>query len=172
VADFGDPAPLGAAHVLDGFACGEPALDDWLLEHARAARGAGSARTFVIVDANQARVVGYHALTVAEITHGAADVHVAKGMPRHSIPVVLLARLAVDRSVQRRGLGRRLLYDAMARTVAAAEVVGIRALLVHALHADTRAFYVRHDFRPAGTDDLHLAMLVKDIRSALTAALD
>lgn len=166
---FSDAEPLGSEHVLDGFACGQPALDDWLLEHARAARGAGSARTFVVVDAEQKRVVGYHALTVAEIPHRAASVRLAKGMPRHPIPAVLLARLAVDRSVQGRGLGTLLLLDAMARTAAAAETVGIRALLVHALNAEARAFYLRHGLKPSPSDDLHLTLLVKDIRPTLEA---
>jgi GNAT superfamily N-acetyltransferase len=169
VVRFGDPEPLGSQHLLDGFACGEPMLDDWLQNHARAARGVGSARTFVLVDAEQERVVGYHALTVAELAHGAAGERVAKGMGRHPIPAVLLARLAVDRSVQGQGLGTYVLLDAMARTLAAAEAVGIRALLVHALHAEATAFYLHHRFELSPTNARHLTMLVKDIRSALNA---
>ncbi len=166
---FSDAEPLGSEHVLDGFACGQPTLDDWLLEHARAARAAGSARTFVVVDAEQKRVVGYHALTVAEIPRRIATQRIARGMPRHPIPAVLLARLAVDRSVQRREIGTFLLRDAMVRTTTAAEVVGIRALLVHALNADARAFYLHHGFEPSPVDESVLTMLTKDVRAVLEA---
>jgi len=167
---FGDPEPLGPRHVLGGFHSGEPSLDQWLRDRARAAAGAGSARTYVVEDARQGRVVGYHALTVASVTHERATPRARRGMPRHPIPVVLLARLAVDASVQGRGIGAFLLRDAMTRTAAAAGRIGIRALLVHALHEEARAFYLRHGLEPSPTDDLHLMILVKDIRAAVEAA--
>ena len=167
---FGDPEPLGPHHVLSGFRSGEPSLDAWLRDRARQAAGAGSARTYVVDDAEQERVVGYHALTVASVEHAQATPRARKGMPRHPIPVVLLARLAVDRSVQGRGIGSFLLRDAMTRTAAAAGRFGIRALLVHALHEEARAFYMRHGLEPSSTDDLHLMILVKDIRAAIEAA--
>jgi GNAT superfamily N-acetyltransferase len=91
-------------------------------------------------------------------------------MPRHAIPVVLLARLAVDRSVQGRGLGAFLLADAMRRTVTAAEEFGIRALLVHALNEDAASFYRRHGLVPSPTDPLHMLAIVKDLRIALREA--
>lgn len=169
---FGDPEPLGPQHVLAGFHSGETSLDAWLRDRARGAAGAGSARTYVVVDREQERVVGYHALTVASIEHGWATPRARKGMPQHPIPVVLLARLAVDRSVQGRGVGSFLLRDAMTRTAAAADRFGIRALLVHALHDEARAFYLRHGLDASPTDDLHLMILVKDIRAAIAAASD
>lgn len=167
---FSDLQPLAGHHALAGFDSGEASLDGWLRDHARGAAGAGSARTYVVVDEQQERVVGYHALTVGSIEHAQATGRVAKGMPRHPIPVVVLARLAVDRSVQGHGLGAFLLQDAMARTVSGASRFGIRALLVHALHDEARAFYLRYGLRPSPTDDLHLMVLVKDIRAALGAA--
>jgi GNAT superfamily N-acetyltransferase len=169
---FGDPELLGPHHVLAGFHCGEASLDTWLRDRARAAAGAGSARTYVVVDAEQERVVGYHALTVASVEHARATPRARTGMPRHPIPVVLLARLAVDRSVQGSGIGSFLLRDAMTRTAAAAGRFGIRALLVHALHDEARAFYRHHGLEPSPTDDLHLMILVKDIRAAIAAAGD
>lgn len=169
---FGEPELLGPHHVLAGFHSGEPSLDSWLRDRARGAAAAGSARAYVIVDAEQERVVGYHALTVASIKHEEATPRARKGMPRHPIPVVLLARLAVDRSVQGRGIGSFLLRDAMTRTAAAADGFGIRALLVHALHDEARAFYLRHRFEPSPTDDLHLMMLIKDIRAAMEAGAE
>jgi GNAT superfamily N-acetyltransferase len=167
---FGDPELLRPQHEVHGFSCGERSLDIWLCKHARSAGGTGSARTYVIVDATQQRVVGYHALTVAEIDHVEATASVAKGMPRYPIPAVLLARLAVDRSAQGQGLGSFLLRDAMARAAAAAEEVGIRALLVHALTPKARAFYLRHGLQPSPTDEMHLMIPIKGIRASMAAA--
>jgi len=164
---FSDPAPLGAQHVLEGFDCGEDSLNVWLWRHARIATGSGSARAFVTVDSEQGRGVGYHALTAASIEHTEATGRVKRGMPRHPIPVILLARLAIDRSVQGRGLGAWLLADAMERALAAAELLGIRALVVHALNDGAQAFYLRHGLTPAPTDGRHLMILAKDIRAAL-----
>jgi len=168
---FSDPEPLATQHLLGGFTSGDGALDSWLLKHARSASGVGSARTYVTTDADQARVVGYHALTVAEIAHDDATRRVARGMPRYPIPAVLLARLAVDRSVQGRGLGSFLLRDAMTRAAAAAETVGIRALLVHAASTEARAFYLYHGLEPSPTDEMHLMISIKGIHAAIGAAL-
>ncbi len=88
-------------------------------------------------------------------------------MPRHPIPAALLGRLAVDAAVQKRGVGAWLLRDAMLRTLSAAESVGIRVLLVHAIDEEARAFYERHGFEPSPTDSLNLQMLIKDIRAAV-----
>jgi GNAT superfamily N-acetyltransferase len=148
-------------------------LNIWLERHARAADGAGSARTFVTTDAEQGhRVVGYHALTVASVERADAAQRVRKGMPRHPIPCVLLARLAVHQSVQGQGLGAWLLRDAMSRAVAAAEEIGIRALLVHALGGEAAGFYVRHGFEPSPTDPHNLHMMIKDIRRSAETALN
>ncbi len=166
----GDPEPLGPDHVLEGFDCGRASLNVWLVRYARQAAGVGSARTYVIVDAQQERVVGYHALTAAALERAAATPRVIKGMPQYPIPVVLLARLAVDRSVTGRGLGAWLLRDAMMRTLAASETIGVRAMLVHAIDDDARAFYCRHGLEPAPTDSLHLMILIKDIGAAVDAA--
>jgi len=170
VSRFGDPEPLRPEHVVTGFHSGEPSLDRWLRDRARAAAGAGSARTYVVVDGEPGRVVGYHALTVGSVEHADATGRARKRMPQHPIPVVLLARLAVDASVQGRGIGAFLLRDAMTRTAAAAGRFGIRALLVHALHDEARRFYLRHGLEPSPTDPLHLMILVKDIRAAAAAA--
>jgi GNAT superfamily N-acetyltransferase len=121
----------------------------------------------VIVDADQGRVVGYHALTAAALEREGATARVIKGMPRYPIPVVLLARLAVDRAVGGRGLGAWLLRDAMVRALAAAETIGVRALVVHAIDEDARAFYRRHGLEPSPSDPLHLMILTKDITAAL-----
>jgi GNAT superfamily N-acetyltransferase len=164
---FRDPEPLAPVHNTHGFDCGVESLNLWLQEHAAQAGTVGSARTFVIHDNEQDRVVGYHALSAASVTHHEATARAAKGMPRHPIPAALLARLAVDTTVQGRGIGARLLRDAMLRTLNAAESVGIRVQLVHATDEDARAFYERHGFEPSPTDPLNLQMLIKDIRAAV-----
>ena len=104
------------------------------------------------------------------MTHEEATARAAQGMPRHPIPAALLARLAVDTTVQGRGLGAWLLRDAMLRTLNAAESVGIRVLLVHAIDPDARAFYERHGFEPSPSDPLNLQMLIKDILAAVDEA--
>jgi GNAT superfamily N-acetyltransferase len=167
---FGDPEPLGPDHVVEGFESGRPSLDVWLVRYARQAAASGSARTYVTVDAQQGRVVGYHALTAAALERESATARITKGMPQYPIPVVLLARLAVDRSVAGRGLGAWLLRDAMIRTLAAAETIGVRAMLVHAVDEDAAAFYLRHGLEASPTDPRHLMVLVKDIAAALDAA--
>ena len=164
---FGDPEPLGVTHTLDGFDCGVESLNVWLSEHARGAVASGSARVFVILDREQDRICGYYALAAAAIAHEQATERTRKGQPRHPIPAVLLARLAVDASVQGHGIGAWLLQDAMRRALSASEAVGMRVLLVHALDDTARSFYQRWGFEPSPTDPLNLQMLFKDIRRSL-----
>ncbi|MGI9185760.1 MAG: GNAT family N-acetyltransferase [Solirubrobacteraceae bacterium] len=169
MARFGEPEPLGPDHDVEGFDCGRASLNVWLMRYARQAAAAGSARTYVIVDAQQERVVGYHALVAAAVEREAATPRVIKGMPQYPIPVVLLARLAVDLTVAGHGLGAWLLRDAITRTLAASETIGVRAMLVHALDEDAREFYSRHGLEPSPTDPLHLMILIKDIAAAVDA---
>jgi GNAT superfamily N-acetyltransferase len=167
VARFGDPEPLSTGDILEGFGCGQPSLDVWLIEHARTAAAAGSARTYVVEDSDQRRVVAYHALAAASAERERSTSRAARGMPQ-PIPVVFLARLAVDASVQGRGLGAWLLQDAMTRTLAASRTIGVVAMLVHALDDDeARTFHLRHGLEPAPTDPLHLMILIKDIAASL-----
>ena len=164
---FGEPEPLTPDHILDDFDCGSVSLNSWLLEHARQAGAGGSARTYVVVDAEQGRVVGYHALAAAAIAPADATARARRGQPRHAIPAVLLARLAVDLTVQRPGIGALLLRDAMLRALSASDRIGARLLLVHALHDEARRFYLRWGFEPSPTDPLNLQLLFKDIRASL-----
>ncbi len=164
---FGVPEPLAAHHILEGFDCGIASMNRWLLEHAHQAAAGGSARTYVAVDAQQDRVVGYHALAAAAISPAEATSRSRRGQPRHPIPAVLLARLAVDASVQGRGVGTFLLRDAMMRALNASEQIGARVLLVHALHDEARSFYERWGFERSPTDPLNLQVLFKDIRKSI-----
>ena len=167
---FSEPEPLGPDHVVEGFDCGQTSLNVWLARYARQAAAAGSARTYVVVDKQQKRVVGYHALTAAGLERDSATTRIVKGMPQYPIPVVLLARLAVDLSVAGRGLGAWLLRDAMTRTPAAADTIGVRAMLVHAIDQNAAAFYLRHGLEASPTDPRHLMILIKDIAASLNAA--
>lgn len=163
---FSDPVLLDR-QPTDGFSCGRSDLDTWLVEHARTATAAGSARTYVVTDRQQRdRVVGFVALTAAAVEARDAPERVRAGMPRQPIPVVLLARLAVDATVQGRGVGAFLLADAMRRTLAAADVIAVRALLVHAKDDAARGFYQRFGFVTSPSDPLHLMLLIKDLRAS------
>ena len=159
---FSAPQPLDASHRLETFDCGKPALTGWLLQHARQAQGSGSARTFVVCDPN--RVAGYYSLTVGQIDSLEATERVRRGMGRYPIPLVILARLAVDLDYQKQGLGYSLLQDAIVRTIAVAEQAGIRALLTHPIDAEADAFYRRFGFEPTPLRDRQLILLLKNAR--------
>lgn len=156
------PQPLTASHRREAFDCGKPVLTDWLLRHAQQAQGSGSARTFVCCD--EGRVVGYYSLTVGQIDTLDAPERVRQGMGKYPIPLIILARLAVDLEYQRRGLGYSLLQDAIHRALAVAEHAGIRAMLTHPLDADARAFYQRFGFIPVPENDRQLLLLLKDAK--------
>lgn len=167
---FAGPEHLARGHSINGFESGEGSLDIWLARHARAAAGSGSAKTYVVTDRKQdGRVIGYHALTGASVKHQEATDRAAKGMGQYEIPAVLLARLAVDRSVQGRGVGALLLRDAMLRAVSVSEEVGIRLLLAHALNDAARGFYMRFGFEESPTDPMNLQLIIKDIKAAFQA---
>lgn len=157
-----EPQPLDARHRLEEFDCGKPALTEWLLRHAREAQGSGSARTFVACDAE--RVLGYYSLTVGQIDTLEAPERVRRGMGQYPIPLIILARLAVDLDYQKRGLGFSLLQDAVRRAVSVAEHAGIRALLTHPLDTEAEAFYRRFGFESIPDNARALILLLKDAR--------
>ncbi|MBS1676682.1 MAG: GNAT family N-acetyltransferase [Actinobacteria bacterium] len=170
MATLSGPRPLERKDIRDGFNCGVASLDTWLTEHAPSAEAAGSARTYVVVDDEQDRIVGYYALTVASLEREEATSRASKGMPRHPIPAMLLARLAVDDSVQGDGIGATLLADAMQRTLLVAGETGIRLLLVHTVNEDARSFYLHYGFEASPSDPMNLQLLIKDIRATLGIA--
>lgn len=156
------PAPLDSTHRLDDFNCGQPALDEWLIRHARQAQGSGSARTFVVLD--EERVAGYFSLIVGQVESVEAPERVRKGMGRYPIPVVILARLAVDRRYQGLGIGVGMLQDAVRRTLLLAEQVGIRAMLAHPIDENASRFYSRFGFVSSPLREQQLLLLLKDAR--------
>lgn len=158
------PAPLSAAHDLTGFACGDPSLDDWLRRRARSNQNAGSSRTFVICEGE--RVVGYHALAAGSVNVEQAPGRFRRNMP-DPIPVAILARFAIDRNWQGRGLGRALFRDALMRVMHAADTIGVRGLLVHAISPQAQAFYIGLGLSPSPIDPNTLMVTLADARNAL-----
>lgn len=161
------PEPLGSQHELDGFDCGKPALNDWLLRHARQAQGRGSAKTFVVAD--DGRVAGYFSLTVGQIDTLEAPERIRKGMGQYPVPVVILARLAVSQQDQERGIGFGLLQDAIRRTLLIADQAGIRAMLTHPIDEDAAKFYTRFGFVASPLRERQLLLLLKDARKVVMA---
>lgn len=156
------PEPLGLQHRLEGFECGKPALNEWLLRHARQAQGSGSAKTFVVTADD--RVAGYFSLTVGQIDNLDAPERVRKGMGQYPLPVVILARLAVCTQDQGRGIGLGLLQDAIRRTLLIAEQAGIRAMLTHPIDDEAARFYTRFGFIASPLREQQLLLLLKDAR--------
>jgi GNAT superfamily N-acetyltransferase len=168
VSELRPVAPLDSKrHKTDDFDCGQPSLDRWLRAYARQSQRRDVARTFVVVNGDS-RVVGYYTLVAAEVEHGAASPSVRAGVSRHfPIPVCLIARLTVDKSWQRRGLGRDLLRDAMRRALAASDQIGIRAIAVDAIDEQAADFYRQHAFEPTADDGLTLMVPIAVVRSRL-----
>ncbi len=167
---YSRPEPLRGKHSTLDFASGEESLDAWLDRYARHAEAAGSARTFVTTE-DGARVVGYYSLTVGQVEPRDATDRLLKGQPQgRPVPVVILARLAVDAHHQGSGLGRSLLQDALLRTVRLGEEAGIRAIIAHALTEQAVAFYLRFGFEASPADPLQVVLLMKDLRKLLKAA--
>ena len=164
--EFNAVEKLSANHDIDRFDCGKEPLNRFLQRHALTNQAASAARTYVVCSESP-RVVGYYSLTVGAVEHGSAPGRVTRGLARHPVPVMLLARLAVDRTIQGSGLGKALLKDALLRTAQAAEIAGIRALLVHAKDDEAKAWYERFDFEASPTDPYDLFLLMKDIRALI-----
>jgi GNAT superfamily N-acetyltransferase len=150
------PQPLAVAHVLDEFSCGEASLDEWLKRRALANQLTGASRTFVVAD-QDSRVHGYYAMAAGAVSHQAATRAVRHSMPG-PVPVMVLARLAVDHRAQALKLGAGLLQDAVHRTAGISQNAGVRALLVHALHERAKAFYERYGFQPSSLHPLTLML--------------
>lgn len=156
---------LDAADKLDAFDCGHAALNQFLQRYALLNQKAHSAQTYVcrLGDA----VVGFYSLAVGGIEPAAAPERVAKGLARHPVPVMILARLAVDGAHQHKGLGQALLKDALLRTAQAADIAGIRCLLVHAKDDAARQWYESWEFERSPTDPYHLFLMLKDLKALL-----
>jgi predicted N-acetyltransferase YhbS len=160
-----NPVPLTKDHDTAAFDCGTAALNNYLRKYALQNHQNRSARTYVT--ARGSRVVGYYTLAAGSVRLDEVPPRVAKGLGQYPVPIILLARLAVDRTEQGQGLGAALLKDALLRAVQAADLVGCRAVLVHAKDQTAQAFYRRFGFESSPIDELHLYLLMKDIQASL-----
>lgn len=156
---------LDPRHILDGFNCGTEPLNTYLRRFALASQSAGAAQTYVAA-INEA-AVGCYSLSTGSVQYDGAPQRTRKGLARHPIPIVLLARLAVDKAWQGKGLGAALLLDLLRRVVAAADIVGIRAIVAHAKDDDARQFYEHFNFDPSPIEPLQMFLLLKEIKRLL-----
>lgn len=158
------PEHLTAEHDVSAFDCGTPELDDWLKRRALANEALGTSRTYVVTE--RGRVVGFYALASGAVAHKDVSAKARRNMP-DPIPVMVLARLAVDSVCQRQGLGFALLKDALLRTIAAAQIAGIRAVLLHAMSDDAKRFYLRAGFRECPLDPMMLMITLAEVEKNL-----
>jgi GNAT superfamily N-acetyltransferase len=157
------PEPLTASHRLDDFDCGEATLDDWLKRRALGNQSSGASRTFVVGEEGSS-VRGYYALAAGAVSHQLAPSGVRRNMP-DPVPVMVLARLAVDRRAQGLHLGAALHQDAVNRAVAVSQNAGVRALLVHALHEKARQFYEHYGFQSSPTHPMTLMLRLSSVKA-------
>lgn len=157
---------LTRAHAVQEFDCGtHESLNEWLKRYALLNQLSDAARTYVVHRAN--RVVGYYSLAPGSVAKREAPQRIAKGLGNYPIGVILLARLAINRNEKGTGLGKALLKDALLRSAYAADTISARAVLVHAIDADAKAFYLHVGFEESPVDETHLMLLMKDIRALL-----
>lgn len=154
---------LAATDAVDAFDCGQPALNQFLQRYALVNQRSNSAQTYVCCKGGQ--VVGFYSLVVGSVASGEVPARVMKGLARHPVPVMILARLAVDRMHQGKGLGHALLKDALLRTLQAADIAGIRTVLVHAKDEAARQWYESWEFEASPTDPFHLYLMIKDLKT-------
>lgn len=162
---FTRPVLLQNFHIVEGFDCGDEALDSYLKKYALANNQNGSAITYVT--AKGSRVVGYYTLAPASVSKSDVPQRVGKGLANHPVPVVLLARLAVDRTEKGIGLGKGLLRDVFRRIIPAVDIIGARALFVQAKNKQAKSFYEHFGFESSPIDQFHLYLLLKDIKKTL-----
>ena len=162
------PTLLTKSHEIAGFDCGKPPLNDFLTRYALQNQASGGARTYVLTRGE--RVVGYYSLAPGSVVPDDAPARVIKGQGRYPVPIILMARFAIDSAEQGKGLGRALFRDALHRALSGAEAIGGRAFLVHAKDEAACAFYFQFGMEESPTNPLHLFLLFKDIRQSLEAA--
>lgn len=157
------PQPLTTAHRLDEFSCGESVLDDWLRRRAIANQARGASRTFVVAD-QDGRVYGYYAMAAGAVSQQVATGGVRRNMPE-PIPVMVLARLAVDHRAQGIKLGGALLQDALSRALVVSQNTGVRALMVHSLHDRAKSFYEHYGFETSPADPMTLMLRLSSAKA-------
>src|SRR5271166_3063196 len=158
------PQPIDESHDAGAFDSGVPILDEWLKRRARASQASGASRTYVVCE--KKRVVGYYALASGAVDIDAASRRVRRNMP-DPVPVAVLGRLAIERSYQKHGLGRALMQDASKRVLQAADIIGIRGIVIHAISEDAKAFYLALGFEVSPLQPMTLMATLADLRAAI-----
>lgn len=156
---------LRRSHGVEGFDCGKEALNRFLVRHSLQSQQSGASQTYVALAGN--KIVGFYTLVFGQVEYEGAPERLTKGLARHPVPLMVLARLAVSSPWQGQRIGAGLLKDSLRRTLQAAEIAGLRAFAVHAKDDEARAFYERFDFVASPTDPRHLFLLLKDVRAVL-----
>lgn len=167
--EFLEPRPLRPDDPVAAFDCGNEDLNAFLGRFAFQSQQSQSSRTYVTVAAH-GEVAGYYTLAFGSVEHGDAPERTRRGLAKHPVPVMILARLAVARKFHGQGLGKNLLRDALLRTLQASDIAGLRAVVVHAKDDGARRFYERYRFEPFPGDPLKLALLLKDLRALVAGA--
>jgi GNAT superfamily N-acetyltransferase len=160
---YSGPILLTSGHRLEGFDCGEPALNDWLARRALGNQAAGTSRTWVVIDEPAGMVVAYYASSTASVIRATAPRRIARDQPA-DLPAILLGRMAVDHHHQGKGLGGAMLKHFMTKAIEVSEIVGVRLVLVHAKDEQAKDFYRRHGFIESPLDPLTLMMLLPPTR--------
>jgi GNAT superfamily N-acetyltransferase len=163
---LGAPELLRADHAVGAFDSGTPSLDDWLRRRAMQNQASGASRTFVVCDSDSDSVVGYYALAASAVAPDAASGRFRRNMP-DPVPVAVLGRLAIDRTCQGQGLGRALFRDAALRVLAAADSIGIRGMLVHAISEEAKAFYVSLGLEVSPLEPMTLMVTLADLKATM-----
>lgn len=167
MSQFTGPILLDNSHEINGFDCAKEPLNAFLVRNAITNQANGSSRTFVGLSGN--RVVGYYSLAVSSILHEDAPDRMAKGLARHPIPIVLMARFAVDKGYQGLGIGKGLYKDALKRCLNISGEAGVRAFMTHAKDEEAKALYLKLGMTECPNNPLHLYLLMKDLRHMLSA---
>ncbi|AOH85680.1 GCN5 family acetyltransferase [Sphingomonas panacis] len=155
-------------HKVDAFDCGKEPLNRFLIRFAYQAQLSGSSQTYIAFSSEE--IIGYYTLVFGDVSFEDAPERLRKGLARHPIPLMVLARLAVSATWAGKGIGSGLLKDAMTRTLAAADIAGLRALAVHAKDEEAQSFYRHFDFIESPSDPMHFFLLLKDLRSVVSTA--
>ncbi|MCU0315286.1 MAG: GNAT family N-acetyltransferase [Fimbriimonadaceae bacterium] len=164
--EFSGPVLLTKSHDFLDFDCGKEPLNTFLTRHALANQANGSARIFVGLHNN--RVVGYYSLAVGSVLFDEAPERMAKGLAKHPIPILLMARFAVDKEFQGRGIGKGLFKDALKRSLSVAREAGVWAFMTHAKDDDAKALYLRMGMQECPSNPLHLYLLMKDVERVVS----
>jgi GNAT superfamily N-acetyltransferase len=159
---YAGPVILTGAHVLEGFDCGKPALDEWLRNRALANQSSGTTRTWVLVEEGSSDVVAFYASSTASVLRSSVSTRIRRNQPEQ-IPAILLARMAVDPRHKGKGVGGALLKHFMLKALEVAQSVGIRVLLIHAKDDEAKTFYSHYGFVESSFDPLTLVMLLGDL---------